>query len=196
MSIKLDFENFIWHSCAIEEVWPPEVETDMREEIKMAILGERYVYDQDIKGHMRGWKYIQRIKRPTVAQVNELHKTMFEFCDIDCVPGMMRNLDKNIVKVNKDYFAPHPDKVVELLNKWVEFEGEPIERHILFEHIHPFTDGNGRVGRLMLAAEASFRKATFKYENREKYFKLFNSESRRAVLTKAGIRKDYGKDKK
>jgi len=109
---------------------------------------------------------------------------------------MMRNLDKNIVKVNKDYFAPHPDKVVELLNKWVEFEGEPIERHILFEHIHPFTDGNGRVGRLMLAAEASFRKATFKYENREKYFKLFNSESRRAVLTKAGIRKDYGKDKK
>lgn len=187
MSIKLDFENFVWHSCLIEKVWSEHEEKDIREQIKMAILKERFVYDPNIKGHLLGWDYIKSIKRPTIAQVNKLHEIMFLNCDIDCVLGAMRNLDGFIVHVGQ-YYAPHPNKVIELMNKWVEFEGEPIERHILFEHIHPFSDGNGRIGRLMLAIESGFRKATFK--SKEKYYKLFNNK--RAILTKAGIRKDYG----
>ncbi len=194
MSIKVDFENFIWYSCLLEKVWSLDAETDVRDQIKMAILKEHFMYDPDIKGHLLGWEYIKGIKRHIIAQVSELHKLMFQFCDIDCVPGVMRNLDRAMVKVHENYIAPHPDKIIGLLNKWAEFDGEPIERHILFEHIHPFSDGNGRIGRMMLATETSFRKATFKDE--EKYLKLFNSKSKRAVLTKAGIRKDYRRDKK
>ncbi len=194
MNIKVDFENFIWNSCLIEEVWFEHEEKDMREQIKMAIHKELPIYNPDIKGHLLGWDYIKSIKRPTITQVSELHKIMFINCGIDCTPGTMRNLDRAIVKVNQEYYAPHPDKVIDLMSKWVEFDGEPIERHILFEHVHPFSDGNGRIGRLMLAAEVGFRRATFKYENRKKYCRLFNSKNRRSVLTKAGIRKDYGKD--
>lgn len=193
MSIKLDFENFIWHSCLIENIWSEHEEKDIREQIKMAILKEQFVYEPDIKGHSLGWDYIKSIKRPTVIQVSELHRIMLLNCDIDCIPGMMRDIDGFIVHVDQ-YYAPHPNKVIELLNKWVKFEGEPIERHILFEHIHPFSDGNGRIGRLMLAVESGFRRATFK--NKEKYYKLFSSKNKRAILIKAGIRKDYGKDVK
>ncbi|NBC27477.1 MAG: Fic family protein [Bacteroidetes bacterium] len=56
------------------------------------------------------------------------------------------------------YIPPEPEKIMPLMKNWVEYvhqnEGDIILKtaisHYQFEAIHPFMDGNGRVGRLLI----------------------------------------------
>lgn len=59
------------------------------------------------------------------------------------------------------YMPPPPSQVSPLVNDLVEFINSPEEQfvpvraalsHYMFEKIHPFLDGNGRVGRLLMQA--------------------------------------------
>ena len=83
-----------------------------------------------------------------------------------------------------------PQLVSELLD-WVNSQGKNLPAvissailHYLFEHIHPFGDGNGRVGRLLATWELYRRKIdTYHifsidevyWEDREKYFSVLRS---------------------
>lgn len=59
------------------------------------------------------------------------------------------------------YIAPAPDKISELLKQMLKFCNSKKKKfpivnafvsHLIFEKIHPFIDGNGRVGRLLIFA--------------------------------------------
>lgn len=57
-----------------------------------------------------------------------------------------------------EYVPPSPDDITDLMKNWVEFvqteEMDPLIlagiAHYQFEAIHPFMDGNGRIGRLLI----------------------------------------------
>ncbi len=61
---------------------------------------------------------------------------------------------------NARYVPPPPEKVMECLGLWAKFlHDDPVRTpplikaalaHVQFESIHPFLDGNGRVGRLLI----------------------------------------------
>jgi Fic family protein len=68
-----------------------------------------------------------------------------------------------------------PDAMEYWLNGYNRSDN-PIGMHIEFEHIHPFADGNGRTGRMLLwwhQVRLAGRPTLFTAENRQDYYKLF-----------------------
>jgi hypothetical protein len=62
-----------------------------------------------------------------------------------------KNTWRNVpVKVGKDT-PPHPSEIADRMERWVScvFDMTPLEAYIEFEKIHPFKDGNGRVGKII-----------------------------------------------
>lgn len=51
---------------------------------------------------------------------------------------------------------PEPYRLFESLSKCHKYNDDPWTRHVLYEFIHPFCDGNGRSGRIILASDLNF----------------------------------------
>lgn len=76
--------------------------------------------------------------------------------------------------------CPIAQRVPDLMDEWLRdsLNMTPLEAHIEFERIHPFVDGNGRTGRMLLwydeilnREEPTLFRASEKFE---KYYPLFN----------------------
>ena len=69
--------------------------------------------------------------------------------------------------------------VYRLINEWLYFHKNhtPLENHIKFELIHPFVDGNGRTGRMLMwwqEIKEGNEPTLFKADERQEYYKLFD----------------------
>jgi len=84
-----------------------------------------------------------------------------------------------------DFVPPPPEEVPrlmsELLDNYKRDVRHPIESisdfHIKFERIHPFIDGNGRTGRLILNLElmrAGYAPVDIKFKDRDAYYTCFD----------------------
>jgi fido (protein-threonine AMPylation protein) len=131
----------------------------------------------------------------TQKHLKELHRMVTDGLDIP--PGFK----KVQIVVNNKTTTPPLDVKTELnsLFSWYKNSKKnihPFERALLFhnrfEHIHPFTDGNGRVGRLILnwmLIKDGYGPILFRHRNRFAYFSALDKgdEGRyRNLLTLAG----------
>lgn len=89
------------------------------------------------------------------------------------------------------YIAPAPERVEELITgmlynyKAVSDTITIIKRlarlHLTFEHIHPFIDGNGRIGRVIinyLLVREGYVPVNIKFVDRQKYYEAFTEFDR------------------
>ena len=54
------------------------------------------------------------------------------------------------------YEFSKPNNILTHMQSWCKNNLDPFERHVVYECIHPFSDGNGRSGRIILACDLNF----------------------------------------
>lgn len=118
----------------------------------------------------------------------------------DKSPGAWRNVQVHIGKrgtplTAASYVPPAPEHVPGLLENWIAFirrtDMDPIIQaavmHAQFEMIHPFVDGNGRMGRLLISlfltekgllSKPCFYMSAYLQEHREEYYAALGEISR------------------
>ena len=109
----------------------------------------------------------------------EWHSEIFGETKSD-IAGRYRNY---LVRVGS-YTAPHWKEVKSTMNQIIEFTNKsklnPVELaarvHYKFESIHPFGDGNGRIGRLLMNYilwHAGYPILIIEYKKRASYYRAF-----------------------
>lgn len=125
------------------------------------------------------WKYLNEKKNLTVNRILETHRILLANIDKENA-GKIRECS---VWVGRRV-CPKPYTLPALLEGWIKVHGQASsdeqikQAHIAFEEIHPFVDGNGRVGRIIMNWQREKNNLPILiihegFEQRE-YYKWFN----------------------
>jgi Fic family protein len=147
-------------SNALEGNTLTESETKVVIEDGLTIGGKSVREHLEAIGHARAYDYLYGLLKVQIKPEDalELHRLFFQQIDFESA-GRFRN--RNVFITGTDYLPPDFQQVPELIQKHLNryrlkrFREHPLLRaadlHAAFESIHPFLDGNGRIGRLLLS---------------------------------------------
>ena len=137
-------------------------------------------------GHKDAFLYVQQLARDKVPFSETIIKQIHTLVLMDRPEdrGIYRRIPVRIMGAY--HTPPDPIMVPELMETFVkEFEVSklhPIEHaalfHLKFEGIHPFVDGNGRTGRLilnLLLMQNGYPPINVKFADRKRYYHAFDS---------------------
>lgn len=142
----------------------------------------------EVVGHKEAFLYVLGLiqdKEPLSERViKDIHSMVL--MDRTQAKGVYRRVPVTIM--GSEHEPPQPYLVQiqmeQLLTKYVEWERSMhvVERsamfHLQFENIHPFIDGNGRTGRLLLNFElmkSGYPPINIKFMDRRKYYDCFTN---------------------
>ncbi len=126
----------------------------------------------------------------SLSLIREVHTILFREA-IESVPGQFKQRPNMIVGAG---FTPTPPNLVpSALMDWIDNLAAQMDaaasdsdkvlaicrQHIAFEHIHPFPDGNGRVGRALIVYSCFLEEITpivIPVERRKEYINYLNTE--------------------
>ncbi len=175
----------VYNSNAIENSTLSFEET---EKILMQINLDRHISEREIfeaKNLARVTSYVNKKAKKqeiTLDVILMLHKMLIRNIRDD-IAGRFRKNDE-WVRVGS-YIAVDPKEITEQLDKMIagyhaSSHENIIKRiallHLTFEHIHPFVDGNGRIGRVInnyLLIREGFVPINIKFIDRKMYYDAF-----------------------
>lgn len=185
----------VYNSNAIENSTLSLEET---EKILLEIDLERFVTTREIheaKNLARVMSYVET-KAPQQKLNQEvillLHKMLIGNID-EKIAGRFRE-ENEWVRVGS-YIAPIPDEVPQLiaglLNKYEsDTESHIVSKlaqfHLEFEHIHPFCDGNGRIGRVLnnyILLREGYVPINISFTDRADYYDAFKAFDKKKEVT-------------
>ena len=187
----------VYNSNAIENSTLTLEET---EKILLQIDLDRYISERELfeaKNLARVVSYIN-----TKAKEQELNLEMILFLHkillsniCDDIAGRFRKNDEWVRVAN--HIAVDPKQVIEKLEKMlIQYNSTSNENiikriallHLTFEHIHPFMDGNGRIGRVInnyLLTREGFVPINIKFIDQKLYydaFKEFDEKEKTSIM--------------
>lgn len=185
----------VYNSNAIENSTLTLEET---EKILLQIDLDRFITEREIfetKNLARVVSYIDKKAKEqelTLDVILSLHKMLISNIRDD-VAGRFRK-DNEFVRV-ANHIAPNPKELIERLEKMLaEYNATSHENiikriarlHLTFEYIHPFVDGNGRIGRVInnyLLIREGFVPINIKFIDRKKYYEAFKEFDEKGITT-------------
>jgi Fic family protein len=142
----------------------------------------------EVIGHRDAFEYMLQLVQEKVPISERIIKEIHSLVLIDRPEdkGTYRRIPVRIMGARHEPPEPYlvPVQMGQLMARHEEMAKtmHPVERialfHLLFEGIHPFIDGNGRTGRLLLNFELSFAglpAINVKFTDRKKYYDCFSS---------------------
>lgn len=188
---EAEVPEHVYNSNAIENSTLTLEET---EKILEQVALDRYITEREIfeaRNLARVVGYISgkaSEKDLDIEMMLLLHKMLMAYINTE-VAGRFRQHGE-YVRVGT-YIAPPPERVEEMITgmlysyKAVYDNTTIIKRlarlHLTFEHIHPFIDGNGRIGRVIinyLLVREGYVPVNIKFIDRQKYYEAFNEFDR------------------
>ena len=175
----------VYNSNAIENSTLTLEET---EKILLQIALDRYITERELfeaKNLARVVTYIDKKAKEqelTIQVILSLHEMLISNIRDD-VAGRFRKYDEYVRVGN--HIAPHPLEVVgrleTMLAQYQATSHETIIKrisrlHLSFENIHPFVDGNGRIGRVInnyLLIREGYVPINIKFIDRKNYYEAF-----------------------
>ena len=141
----------------------------------------------EVKGAIKAYEYLDKYVFNKEADLLYAHKLMTE--ELLTNAGSYRHLNASVGSNNiVTHIAPSPFQVPELMGNLFEWLENTKEHplivscvfHYEFEFIHPFSDGNGRIGRLWQSVILTHYKKLFGFipiesvvrDNQEAYYKV------------------------
>ncbi len=137
-------------------------------------------------GHKDAYHYVEDMVKGNVNLSERVIKDIHSIVLMDQPQdkGVYRRVPVRIMGATHQPPEPYliPEKMVEIIKEYKKFcrQLHPIECaalfHLKFECIHPFIDGNGRTGRLLLNLELmkqGFLPINVKYADRKRYYDCF-----------------------
>ncbi len=185
MIAEIEVAEQVYNSNAIENSTLSLEETD---KILLQIELDRYISEREIfeaKNLARVVTYIESKSKESEMSfeiILSLHKMLLSNIR-DEIAGRFRNKEE-WVKVG-GHIAPNPLEVLDRLQKVLtEYNATPSESivkriarfHLGFECIHPFVDGNGRIGRVLnnyLLLREGYVSINIKFIDRQTYYNAF-----------------------
>ena len=174
--------QFIFESNAIEgsRLSAKEVESIVKKKYIKKTIDRKEIIE--VQNAIRAFELIEKTDfKLNQRSIIELHKIVTFGLNID------QGYKKTKIIVNNKETVPHGEvrSAMAKLFSWLKAEQKE-KRHPLFiaadfhsrfEYIHPFADGNGRVGRLIfnwMLIKSGYGVILFKNRNRQSYFEALN----------------------
>jgi Fic family protein len=182
MISEVEVSEHVYDSNAIENSTLTLEET---EKILQQITIDRGISQRELfeaRNLARVVQYIESksLEAPIAIEIILLLHKMLITNIRDDIAGRLR-IEGEWVRV-ADHIAPDPRHVFDLLGEAIEEYNANIsdnvvrrisQFHLQFEYIHPFVDGNGRIGRVLnnyLLIREGYVPINIKYTNRSKYY--------------------------
>jgi Fic family protein len=190
MIAEAEVSEQVYNSNAIEN---STLSLDETEKILMEIDLDRYISERELfeaKNLARVVTYINKNAKNRELDLDMilvLHKMLLANIR-DEIAGRFRK-NNEFVRVGS-HIAPNPKEAVGLLTKALSEYNASISENIIkriaklhldFEHIHPFVDGNGRIGRVInnfLLIREGYVPINIKFIDRGQYYEAFKTFDR------------------
>lgn len=181
--------GFTYNSNAIEGNTLTLQETALVLNEGVTIDGKPLKDHLEVVGHKEGYLYVEELVKQKVPLSEKVIK------DIHSLVLMDRRQDRGVYRrvpvtiMGSSHMPPQPYLVPSLMEQLiVNYEQRAfkhvVERvasfHLEFETIHPFIDGNGRTGRLLLnlkLMKGGYPPINIKYADRKRYYDCFTSRN-------------------
>lgn len=135
---------------------------------------------------LKAWEYVEKHCKffPSEENIKELHRLVNQNIESDETLGSYKTVQNYIGDVYTTSYIFVTERMHELMlwikkafNELDDFE-VAFQSHAEFEIIHPFVDGNGRVGRLLvnwLLLHKGLMPIAIRYKNRSDYISSLNN---------------------